>query len=83
MEEKFNKIKYNQQYNKEHYKQFKTELKAEEKEELDRLLKENNLTKVEFIKKAKELLERGKLIMKKQEINDIAENKNLNEDVKN
>lgn len=61
MEKKFNKVKYNQQYNKEHYKQFKTELKAKEKEELDKLLKENNLSKVEFIRKAKELLEKGKL----------------------
>ena len=61
MQEKFNKIKYNQQYNKEHYKQFKTELKAEEKEELDYILKQKGMSKVEFIRKAKELLEKGKL----------------------
>lgn len=62
--EKFNKIEYTKEYNKQHYKQFKTELKAGEKEELDKLLKENNLSKVEFIRKAKEKLERGRLIMK-------------------
>lgn len=61
MNDKFNQKKYIREYNKKHYKQFKTELKTEEKEELDRILKEKGISKVEFIRKAKELLQKGKL----------------------
>ena len=49
---KFNQNKYIQQYNKEHYKTFKVDLPKKDKEELDGMLKEDNLTKAEFLKRA-------------------------------
>lgn len=48
--EKFNQIKYIQEYNKEHYKTFKVDLKKQEFEELNKLLKEKKLTKAQFLR---------------------------------
>ena len=48
-------------YRKEHYKKFSVELKKETMEELNELLKKYNLNKTQFVLKAKELLENGKL----------------------
>lgn len=39
-------------YNKEHYKAFKVDLKIQELEELEFLLKEDKLSKAEFLRKA-------------------------------
>lgn len=54
MEEKkkFNKKEYDSFYRKNNYLQFKVDLKKSEKEELDILLKENNITKAEFLRNA-------------------------------
>lgn len=52
MEKKFNQKEYNKEFNKKHYRQFKTELPIAEKEEIDNFLKEINMSKVEFIRKA-------------------------------
>ena len=40
---KFNQKEYINEYNKQHYSIFKVSLKKEEKEELNKLLKQNNL----------------------------------------
>ncbi len=50
MKEKFNQIKYQQEFNKKHYKTFKVDLKKEEMLELENLLKKFNLTKAEFLR---------------------------------
>ena len=50
--EKFNQIKYIQQYNKEHYSTFKVSLLKEEMEELNYILKERNMTKADFLRVA-------------------------------
>ena len=48
----FNQAKYIQQYNKEHYKTFKVDLKKEEFDKLEQLLKEEGLTKAQFLRNA-------------------------------
>ena len=48
----FNQKEYINNYKKEHYSAFKVNLKKEEKQELDKLLKESNLTKTRFLKNA-------------------------------
>lgn len=62
--EKFNQTKYVNSYRKEHKAQFNVDLNKDEKELLDVLLEENNLTKVEFIRLAIEAL-KDKKIQKK------------------
>lgn len=52
MEKKFNQNQYIKEFNKKNYKQFKTELPIEEKEKIDAFLKANNMSKVEFIRRA-------------------------------
>lgn len=47
-----NNTKYIQQYNKEHYKTFKVDLKKEEFEQLEKKLKDNKLTKAQFLRDA-------------------------------
>ena len=59
--EKFNQTKYIDTYRKQYKAQFNVDLNKDEKEELDILLKENNLTKVEFIRLATKLLKQNKL----------------------
>ena len=56
--EKFNQSKYIQEYRKENKKQFNVDLNKDEAEELDRLLKEKGMTKVEFVRKAIEKLKK-------------------------
>lgn len=48
----FNKREYDNNYEKEHYSQFKAKLNKEEKQELDKFLEKNNLTKPEFIRQS-------------------------------
>ena len=67
MEEKFDFNKYRNEYDKEHYSQFKAKLKKQDMEELNELLKKYGINKTQFVMKAKEKLERGRLIMKKVE----------------
>lgn len=43
---------YNNRYNKEHYKQLKVYLYPDEYSELDGILKELNISKVQFIRNA-------------------------------
>lgn len=50
--EKFNESKYKQQYSKEHYRKFNVDLKKEEFDLLTKLLKEKNITKVQFVRDA-------------------------------
>lgn len=50
--EKFNQVKYIQQYNKEHYKTFKVDLKQEEMQELETMLTSLHLTKAQFLRNA-------------------------------
>ena len=50
--EKFNQSKYIQQWTKLHKKQFKVDLDIPEYEELKKLLKENNLSNVQFVRNA-------------------------------
>lgn len=54
----FNQKKYIQEYNKEHYKPFNVRLKKDEYEKLEELLKEKNLSKPDFLRKAIENLEK-------------------------
>jgi hypothetical protein len=61
MQEKFNQSKYIQQFKKEHYKQFKVDLKQEEWDEIDKLLKDNNITKAEFLRISITALKKGTL----------------------
>ncbi|MBR2840708.1 MAG: hypothetical protein IKF01_02430 [Bacilli bacterium] len=61
MKDKFNKREYDREYSKEHYSQFKAKLKKDDMVELNGLLKKYNLNKTQFVMKAKELLEKGKL----------------------
>lgn len=49
---KFNQNKYIQQYHKENYARFLVDLPKEEKEEFDRILKDNHLSKAEFLRQA-------------------------------
>jgi len=50
--EKFNQKEYVNQYKKEHYSPLKINLKKEEKEELDKLLADENITQTQFIRNA-------------------------------
>ncbi len=50
--EKFNQSKYIQEWTKLHKKQFKVDLNIQEYEELKNLLKENNLSNVQFVRNA-------------------------------
>lgn len=56
--EKFNQNKYIQEYRKEHKKQFNVDLNKEEWEELNKLLKQKKMTKVEFVRKGIEELKK-------------------------
>ncbi len=56
MEKKFDKKKYDIEFHKKNYKQFKVDLKIDFYNNLCELLKEKNLTKVDFVKKAYEEL---------------------------
>lgn len=60
MKKEFNQKEYIKEYQKENYKQFKTKLKPNEMEEINDFLKENNMSKREFILKSKKLLEKCK-----------------------
>lgn len=59
--EKFNQTKYIMEYRKQHKAQFNVDLNKSEKEELDILLKEKNLTKADFIRLAIEALKNNSL----------------------
>ena len=59
--EKFNQTKYVMDYRKQHKARFNVDLNKSEKEELDILLKDNNLTKAEFIRLAIKALKENKL----------------------
>lgn len=48
----FDQQKYIQKYNEEHYKTFKVNLKNDEMLDLEKILKENNLTKAQFLRNA-------------------------------
>ena len=50
--EKFNQSKYIQEWNKQNKRQFKVNLNISEYEELKTLLKENNLSNVQFVRNA-------------------------------
>ena len=63
--EKFNETKYKREYNKQHYSTFKVDLLKKEKEDLDQLLKELNLTKAQFLRNAIEELKKNE---KKKEL---------------
>ena len=51
-EKKFDEQKYKNEFNKNRYKQFHVALLPYEKEELDQLLKDNNLSGADFVKNA-------------------------------
>lgn len=57
--EKFDQKKYLQKYNKEHYSRFLVDLKTEELEELNKLLKEKQITKADFLRNAIKDLKKG------------------------
>ena len=59
-QEKFNQNKYIQNWKKLHKKQFKVELNISEYEELKNLLKENNLSNVQFVRNALNELKKKK-----------------------
>lgn len=67
MEKKFDKTKYVDSYRKKHKAQFNVDLNIEEKEELEILLKNNNLTKAQFLRNAINILksDNSSLITKK------------------
>lgn len=48
----FDSNKYKQEYGKEKYARFLVDLPKKEKEEFDRILKENHLSKAEFLRQA-------------------------------
>lgn len=54
----FNQSKYIQEYRKNKKKQFNVDLNKDEAEELEKLLKEKKLTKVQFIRNAIEELKK-------------------------
>ena len=58
--EQFNQRKYIIEYNKEHYKAFKVDLKVEELEELEKILKEKEMTKAQFLIDAIKKIKSGK-----------------------
>ena len=53
MQEKFDKIKYNMEYNKMNYKKFCCNIKKE-MEYINKLLKEKNMNKADFVRWATE-----------------------------
>ncbi len=55
------KNEYDKQYKKDNYKQFKVYLKKDEKEELDSLLKERNISSSTFIRLSIKALKENKL----------------------
>ena len=57
----FNQNKYIQEYRKNKKKQFNVDLNKDESEELEKLLKEKELTKVQFIRNAIEELKKDYL----------------------
>lgn len=56
---KFDKRKYDNEFHKTYYSQFKVALKKEEYNELCILLKEKNISKVDFVRKAFEDLKKS------------------------
>jgi protein-arginine kinase activator protein McsA len=67
MKEQFNQTKYIDSYRKKHKAQFNVDLNIDEKEELEQLLKINNLTKAQFLRNAIKILksDNSSLITKK------------------
>lgn len=59
-QKKFNQSKYIQEWNKQNKKQFKVNLNIPEYEELKNLLKENNLSNVQFVRNALNELKKKK-----------------------
>lgn len=57
----FNQKDYIKEWKKDNYKQFKVELKKEEKEELTKLLKDNDLSGSDFVRLAMINLKNGTL----------------------
>lgn len=55
---KFNKKEYDLLYKKQNYKKFIVDLKIKDYEELEKLLKEKNLTKAHFLRNAIEDLKK-------------------------
>ncbi len=62
--EKFNQNKYIQEYIRQHKKQFKVDLNIEEYNELKALLKQNNLSNVQFVRNAISALKNNNLNIK-------------------
>ena len=56
MAEKFNQTKYVIEYRKKYKKRFSVDLNKEEIEEVNKLLKKNNLTRASFLRQAIENL---------------------------
>ena len=56
-----NKRRYNLEYRKRNYKNFTVGLTIEEAEEAEKILSENNITKIEFVRLALNLLKNGKI----------------------
>lgn len=50
--EKFNKVKYDNEYRKKHKKAFNTDLNIDEYEEMQKLLEKHNMTKVNLVRYA-------------------------------
>ena len=65
MEKEFNQLEYIKEYNKEHYKAFKVDLKKEELDNINKLLKENNMTKAYFLRLSIKALKDGKISKEK------------------
>ena len=49
---KFNKLEYDKNYKKQHKRRFEVDLNIDEMNELNKLLKDNNITKADFLRKA-------------------------------
>lgn len=64
MQKEFNQKEYIKNYKKKNYKQFKVDLIIKDKEDLDMLLQKNNLTKKDFVLKAKKILEKNENFFK-------------------
>ena len=65
MEKEFNQLEYIKEYNKKHYKAFKVDLKEEELNNINKLLKENNMTKADFLRLSIKALKDGKISKEK------------------
>lgn len=50
--EKFDKTKYDMDYRKKHKSQFNVDINKDEKDEIDALLKNNGMTKTDFLRNA-------------------------------